>query len=108
MIVSRYSRWDGTQNPFGADLPVDELSKQLAEDVLEGWGAENALRRMLQEGMEGRFDGLREMRERIRRLREQQASRAGRPDPLGEYRERLEQIKSTEPSLPTPQPRFAS
>ena len=79
MSVSRYSRWDGTQNPLGADLPVDELAKQLAEDVLEGWGAENALRRMLQEGMDGRFDGRREMRERIRRLRESASSRSRRP-----------------------------
>lgn len=98
MSVSRYSRWDGTQNPFGADLPVDDLAAQLAEDVLEGWGVDNALRRMLQEGMDGRFDGLREIRERIRKLREQQQRKTGRPDPLSEYRERLEQIKATERS----------
>lgn len=93
---ARYSRWDGTQNPLGPGLPVDELADQLAEDVLDGWGIDNALRRMLQEGMGGRFDGLREIRERIRRLRQEQASRAGSPDPLGEYRERLDEIKATE------------
>lgn len=93
---ARYSRWDGTQNPLGPGLPVDELADQLAEDVLDGWGIDNALRRMLQEGMAGRFDGLREIRERIRRLRQEQASRAGSPDPLGEYRERLDEIKATE------------
>ena len=91
---ARYSRWDGTQNPFGPDLPIDELADRLAEDVLDGWGIDNALRRMLQEGMQGRFDGLREMRERIRRLREEQA--AGRPDPLSDLRERLDDIKETE------------
>ena len=96
MSFSRYTRWDGTQNPFGADLPIDDLTAQLAEDVLEGWGVDNALRRMLQEGMDGRFDGLREMRERLRRLREHQQQRMGRPDPLSEYRERLENIKQTE------------
>ena len=93
---ARYSRWDGSQNPLGPELPIDELADQLAEDVLDGWGIDNALRRMLQEGMQGRFEGLRALRERIRRLREEQASRTGRPDPLGEFRERLSEIKETE------------
>lgn len=98
MSISRYSRWDGTQNPFGPDLPIDDLAAQLAEDVLEGWGVDNALRRLLNEGMEGRFEGLRDMRERLRRLREHQQRQMGRPDPLSEYRERLESIKATEMS----------
>ncbi|MEX2279961.1 MAG: hypothetical protein WEA76_07705 [Acidimicrobiia bacterium] len=93
---SRYSRWDGTQNPLEPELPVDELADRLAEDVLDGWGIDNALRRMLQEGMNGRFEGLRDIRERIRRLQSEQASRSGRPDPLAEFRERLEQIKADE------------
>ena len=91
---ARYSRWDGTQNPFGPELPIDELADRLAEDVLDGWGIDNALRRMMQDGMQGRFDGLREMRERIQRLRERQA--AGRPDPLSDLRERLDEIKEKE------------
>ena len=95
MSESRYSRWDGTQNPFGPDLPVDDLTEQLAEDVLEGWGVDNALQRVLRNGMEGQFDGLRQLQERIRRLRDQQKS-SGRPDPLAEYRERLEEAKATE------------
>jgi uncharacterized protein with von Willebrand factor type A (vWA) domain len=93
---ARYSRWDGTQNPFGPDLPIDELADQLAEDVLDGWGIDNALRRMLQDGMRDRFDGLRQIRERIQRMREEQARRTGRPDPLAEFREKLEHIKDTE------------
>lgn len=108
---ARYSRWDGTQNPLGPELPIDELADQLAEDVLDGWGIDNALRRMLQEGMSGRFDGLREIRERIRRMREEQASRSGRPDPLAEFRERLDEIKATEhaalASDPSEDARFA-
>lgn len=108
---ARYSRWDGTQNPLGPELPVDELADRLAEDVLDGWGIDNALRRMLQEGMDGRFEGLRDIRERIRRLREEQASRAGRPDPLAEFRDRLEQIKADEYAVladdPSEEARFA-
>ncbi|MEX1271405.1 MAG: hypothetical protein WEB55_03030, partial [Acidimicrobiia bacterium] len=93
---TRYSRWDGSQNPLGPELPIDEMADQLAEDVLDGWGIDNALRRMLQEGMGGQFDGLRAIRERIRRLRQQQAARTGQPDPLGEFRDRLDRIKQTE------------
>jgi uncharacterized protein with von Willebrand factor type A (vWA) domain len=83
----RYSQWDGTQDPFGAELPVEELADRLAEDVLDGWGIDNSLRRLLDEGMEGRFDGLRRLRERLERMR--QARAGGRPDPLAEIRERL-------------------
>jgi uncharacterized protein with von Willebrand factor type A (vWA) domain len=108
---ARYSRWDGTQNPLGPDLPIDDLADQLAEDVLDGWGIDNALRRMLQEGMSGRFEGLREIRERIRRLREEHAAKTGRPDPLAEFRQRLEKIKSTERAAlaadPAEEARFA-
>ncbi len=96
MSRARYSRWDGSQSPFGADLPIDALADRLAEDVLDGWGIDNALRRMMQEGMEGRFDGLRALRERIAGLREEQSRRQGRPDPLAEFSPRLEEIKATE------------
>ncbi|MFP5333198.1 MAG: vWA domain-containing protein, partial [Acidimicrobiia bacterium] len=108
---ARYSRWDGTQNPLGPELPIDELADQLAEDVLDGWGIDNALRRMLNEGMQGRFAGLAQMRERLRRLREEQARRTGRPDPLGEFRERLSRIEATERAQlagdPSDEARFA-
>ncbi len=96
MSRARYSRWDGTQSPFGADLPVDELADKLAEDVLDGWGVDRSLRRMLREGMSGRFDGLDSLRERIEDLRRRRAERSGRPDPLGQYRERLDRIIDTE------------
>lgn len=94
--MSRYSRWDGTQDPFGPDLAVDDLADQLAEDVLDGWGIDNALRRLLQEGMKGRFDGLRRLRERIEELRAAQQARSGRQDPLGEFRRRLDDLLALE------------
>lgn len=93
----RYARWDGTQDPFGPDLPVDDLVARLSEDVLDGWGIDNALRRLHQQGLQGRVDGLQALRERLRRMREAQRRRdGGLPDPLGEAKERLEAIKETE------------
>jgi uncharacterized protein with von Willebrand factor type A (vWA) domain len=93
---ARYSRWDGSQDPLGPDLPVDDLVGRLSEDVLDGWGIDQSLRRMLQEGMGGRFDGLRQLQERLRRMRRQQAERPGLPDPLAGVRERLAEITATE------------
>lgn len=96
MSRARYSRWDGSQDPLGPDLPVDDLVGRLSEDVLDGWGIDQSLRRMLQEGMGGRFDGLRQLQERLRRMRRQQAERPGLPDPLAGVRERLAEITATE------------
>lgn len=92
----RYLRWDGTQDPLGAELPVDELVERLSEDLLDGRGIDESVRRMLRTGLEGRFHGLDRLAERIRRLREAHAVRAGRPDPLGDLRRRLEEITAAE------------
>lgn len=94
MGSSRYRRWDGSQDPL-AELPVDELVDQLSEQVLDGWSIDQALRRLLERGMEGRFDGLRGLRERLRQLRQTREPR-GMPDPLREVREQLEEIKGVE------------
>jgi uncharacterized protein with von Willebrand factor type A (vWA) domain len=93
---ARYTAWDGSQDPIGDELPVDELVDRLSEDVLDGWDIDDALRRMLRDGLDGRFDGLREMRERIRRMREEASSRRALPEPLGAFRERLEEITDLE------------
>jgi uncharacterized protein with von Willebrand factor type A (vWA) domain len=95
MNLVRYSRWDGTQDPLGV-LPEDEIVSQIAEDVLEGWGVDNAIRRLLERGLPGHFDGLRRLRERLDKLRRLQQERAGMPDPLSEIRESLEEIKKME------------
>lgn len=86
----RYLRWDGTQDPFGGDLPATEIIDEIAEDVLEGWPLDLAMRRMLERGIRGR--GLRDMRQRLQRLRERQRA----SDPLARYRERLQEILETE------------
>jgi uncharacterized protein with von Willebrand factor type A (vWA) domain len=91
-----YSRWDGSQDPFGADIPLDDVADRLAEDVLDGWGIDNSLRRLLENGMEGRFDGLRQLRERLDRMRQAQRDKTGRPDPLAETKQKLAEIEDLE------------
>ncbi len=96
MSVRRYSRWDGTQNPFGAPLPVDDLVAEFSDDLLQGYGAEGALRRMLERGLPGEFGGMRNLRQRLRELREAQERRGSLDDVFGDLRERLDRIKDIE------------
>ena len=96
MTEARYSRWDGTQNPFGADLPTDEIVSRMNEDLLDGWSPDASLRRLLEQGMPGEFSGLEALRERLARLREAAAERGQLPQPLAEARQRLEEIKRKE------------
>ncbi len=96
MTQFRYSRWDGTQSPFGTDLPIDDVVARLSEDLLDGWSVDESLRNLLERGMPGRFSGLDELRDRLRQVRAA-AERRGRAEgPLGEARQRLEEIKDLE------------
>ena len=47
----RYSRWDGTQDPFGPDVPAADVLDELSDEILMGGGADQALQRLLRRGM---------------------------------------------------------
>src|SRR5207244_11966828 len=72
-----YSRWDGTQRIEGLD--ADDILNALSDDYLEDGNLQQALRRLMQEGMRSddgrRTMGLREMMERMRNMRNQQLTR---------------------------------
>lgn len=91
----RYRRWDGSQDPFGDLLPSDELVDRFSRDLLDGWGADHALERLMRRGLDGHFDGLDALRERIRRLREQMTER-GELRPLDDVVERLSEVTDLE------------
>ena len=93
---SRYSRWDGTQDPFGPDPPALDLLEELAEDVLMGDTPEAALRRLLRRGMQGRFSGLDALRHRLRRRRDEEEAALNLTGPLEELRDRLEEVLERE------------
>ena len=96
MTKNRYSRWDGTQNPLGPEMPLDEIISEFSEDLLEGYGAEGALRRMLERGIPGEFGGLRNLRQRLREIREAQERRGSMDDVFGDIRDKLERVKDIE------------
>jgi uncharacterized protein with von Willebrand factor type A (vWA) domain len=92
----RYSRWDGTQDPFGPDVPASEVLEELTDEILMGSGADQALQRLLRRGMQGRFSGIDALRERLRRQREREEASLDLVAPLREVRERLAHILERE------------
>jgi len=94
-----YSRWDGTQRIEGFD--ADEILDALSDDYMEEGNLQQALRRLMQEGMRGddgrRTMGLREMMERMRNMRNQQLNRYNMASGvMDDLREKLEEIKQLE------------
>ena len=94
----RYSRWDGTQDPFGADVVADDVLEEISDDVLMGTGADSALRRLMRRGMQGRFSGLDALRRRLQQMREQEEAALDLRGPLEEVRRQLEDILDRERS----------
>jgi uncharacterized protein with von Willebrand factor type A (vWA) domain len=95
---SRYSQWDGSQDPLGPDVPAAELLEEMSEDLLSGAGAQGAMSGLLRRGMRGRFGGLDALRARLREARAREQARLNLQGPLEEIRERLGEIVERERS----------
>jgi len=94
-----YSRWDGTQHIEGLD--ADDILNALADDYLEDANLQQALKRLMQDGIRGengqRTMGLREMLERMRQTRREQLSRYNMASGvMDDLRQKLEEIKKME------------
>ncbi|QBD78074.1 VWA domain-containing protein [Ktedonosporobacter rubrisoli] len=94
-----YSRWDGTQRIEGLD--ADDILKALSDDYLENGNLQQALKRLMQEGVRGengqRAMGLREMMERMRNMRGEQLNRYNMASGvMDDLREKLEEVKRLE------------
>ena len=89
---ARYSRWDGSQDPFDPELPGADVLEAIADDVLMGDTADEALRRLRRRGMTGRFGGLDAMRRRLRQQREREEAQLDLAGPLEQLRERLDEL----------------
>jgi uncharacterized protein with von Willebrand factor type A (vWA) domain len=94
-----YSRWDGTQRIEGLD--ADDILNALADDYVEDGNLQQALRRLMQEGIRSddgrRTMGLRELLERMRNQRQQALNRYNMASGvMDDLRKRLEEIKQLE------------
>jgi len=94
----RYSRWDGTQDPFGPDVPAGDVLEELADEILMGGSADHALHGLLRRGMRGRFSGMDSLRQRLRQQREREEQLLDLTGPLDDIRERVQQILERERS----------
>ena len=92
----RYSRWDGTQDPFGPDIAAADVLEQLSDEIIMGGSADAALQRLLRRGMQGRFSGLDALKRRLRQRREEEQEMLNLAGPLEQIRERLDEILERE------------
>ncbi len=89
----RYGRWAGGDDPLAPPYDVRAAVDALGERVMEGSSVREALRDLVRRGLEGedgRRAGLDELRERLRRRREQLRRSGDLSGPLQQARERLE------------------
>ncbi|MBI2468944.1 MAG: VWA domain-containing protein [Candidatus Rokubacteria bacterium] len=94
MIRHRYSRWDGTQEPFAPD--ADQLLDALAEDLFEHGDLERALHDLFRRGLWGRqgqrLPGLRDLLRRVRDHRQDRLDRYDVGSVLDDLRQRLDRV----------------
>ena len=82
------------------DVDVDEMLRLLADDYMESGDLEEAMDRLLREGMTtadgNRIEGLRELLERTRAKRRELEQRADPDGEMQRYRDWLDEIEATE------------
>src|SRR5215218_6751528 len=97
---ARYARWDGTQQIPALD--ADEILDALADDVMAEGDLAEALRRLMERGWRAtdptRQDlaGLNDLRDRLRRRREELQERYQLRDVLADVRQELDDIVADE------------
>ena len=102
----RYSRWDGTQE----SLPVDgeDMMEAMADDLASHGDLRQALRNLMQRGMQGRmgsgFEGIREMMERLKQQSRERLERYNLASLVDELKERLDDIIRQEKEALSPPP----
>lgn len=92
----RYRRWSGTQEPFGTTVSADTVLDEVSDDLLAGVPADEAVRRLLRRGLEGRVAGLDELRRRVEEARRRELARFGLEEPLRRVQQRLAAIVDAE------------
>jgi len=94
----RYSRWDGTQeiNPFDADAIMDAIS----DDMLSDGDLTRALQRLFRWGAQQpdgtQMPGMRELMERIKRMRQREMNRFDLGSIIDDLNRKLDDVIETE------------
>ena len=92
----RFSRWDGSQEPFEADAGA--LLDAMAEDVIDHGDLRRALRDLIRRGMQGdtRLPGLNDLLERLDSRRRETLDRYDVDSVMHDLKERLDDVLQTE------------
>jgi uncharacterized protein with von Willebrand factor type A (vWA) domain len=94
----RYSKWDGTQQPFSAG--ADELLDQLSEGLFEHGDLMRALREMYRRGMLDKSGqkspGLRDLMQRLQQRRQDRLNQFDLGGVMDDLKRRLEKVKDLE------------
>jgi uncharacterized protein with von Willebrand factor type A (vWA) domain len=99
-VAARYRAWDGSQDV--PDLSADEIVDALADDLLEHGDLSEALRDLMDRGVQtgdpsrGDMRGLRDILDRIRDRRRELLKDGQLADPLADVRQRLDDIVEQE------------
>jgi uncharacterized protein with von Willebrand factor type A (vWA) domain len=98
MLEFRYTRWDGTQEPFAPD--ADQLLDALAEGLFEHGDLTRALHDLFRRGLAGRqgqrMPGLRDLRRQLAERRQQRLDRYDLGSVLDDLRQRLDRVVEQE------------
>src|SRR3954454_18737463 len=98
--AARYARWDGTQSIPALD--ADEILDAMADDVMAEGDLSEALRRLMERGWRTSdptrpdLAGLDDLRERLRRRRDELQERYQLRDVLADVRQELDEIVAQE------------
>ena len=97
-IRYRYSKWDGTQEPFRAS--AEELLDELTKDILSYGDLQSAMQRLVERGMQTRqgmrMQGLRDLINQIRREKEKQLKQYDLESMMDDLKETLDRIVGME------------
>ena len=98
MVSYRYTRWDGTQSPFEFD--EEDILEALSEDIMNHGDVDRAMRNLMRGGMSNddgqRITGLRDLKERLQRLQQQQLERYNLESAMDDIAERLQDVIDSE------------
>ena len=98
MTGLRYSRWDGSQEPF--EIQADEVMDEISNDLFADNSVMRALQRLMQRGMNNRSgqrtQGIKEMLEHLKKRREQYLQQYDLSSTMKDVEDRLKDIVDTE------------
>ncbi|MFQ5933947.1 MAG: VWA domain-containing protein [Dehalococcoidia bacterium] len=94
MISYKYSRWDGTQQPF--QIAAEELLDELSKDLLTYGDLQTALRRLMERGVQTkqgmRLAGLRDLMRRLQQERQRQLGQYNLDSMFDDLKEKLDNV----------------